>query len=359
MDRFAKLLHKCKEEKSRGNAQQLLASIRETGLERHRSLGNNLVSTLAELGSLHDAQQIFDDLVHRNSRSWNSLISGYVKHGRLKQALALYNTMPKEDSLHLNVYTFVALINACAKLKDLEQGLCLHAEVDKFGWINRDLFIGSSLVYMYAKCGFVSRAQEMFDKLVVQDEVCWNAILAAYAQVGESQNVFQLFNQMLEECRKPDLVTFISVLNACSHAGEVWNGEKHFEAIAREYDLLPVAEHYACMIDLLGRSGCIEKVIVMLKDIPMQPNKMVWLTMLGACRKWGYVNLGRCAFEHVLQLDAKDGSAYICMANIYTEAEMQDEAMRIETMGVENQASLKSRQHMTNISPQCFAFLLE
>ena len=247
---------------------------------------------------------------------------------------------------------------------------------------------------MYSKCGMVLKAHNVFDNLRVRDEVSWtsliagyakhglandalncledmqvkgvspdalswNALIAGYAHLGESESVFHVLDRMISENVRPSVDTLISVLTACSHAGLVSEGEIYFKEIRNNWGFILTPEHCTCMVDLLGRAGHIDKAISLIKKMPFHPSAVVWHSLLGACRKWGYVDLGRCAFEHVLQLDVKDGSAYICMANIYTEAEMQDEAMRVETMGVENQASLKSRQHMTNISPQCFAFLLE
>jgi pentatricopeptide repeat protein len=326
------------------------------GLERDTHLGSALLDMYAKCDLLDDARALFHKLPEADVVSWTALITGCVEHGYVDRALECYEEM-KNAGVVTNPKALVSILKAYSNIGSIENTQEVHCEIIGKGW-EGDIVAASTLAHAYAKCGSCEEAKHVFDELPARDDVCWNVVLAAYAQAGESWYVLRLLDAMLEERRKPDLVAFIGVLNACSHGGEVGKGERCFAAIG-EYDLLPKAEHYACVIDLLGRSGCIDKMIRMLNDIPVLPDKMMWLAMLGACRKWGFVESGRCAFEHAVELDARDGSAYICMANIYSEAKLQEEAMRVETMGVANEAWLKSGQNAADIPLQCLAFLLE
>eukprot|EP00250_Pteridium_aquilinum_P033305 c5425_g1_i1 orf=1-645(-) len=149
---LACILQTCRKHRDRPLAIRLHAYMQKIGLEASTSLGNYLVPMLVDVGCIRDAQQVFDRLLHINEWSWDSLISGYVNHGKPHHALLLYQKMPKDGSLQPLRPTFVSLLRACVKLKDLEAGLELHTDVAKRGLLKRDLFVGSTLVDLYAKC---------------------------------------------------------------------------------------------------------------------------------------------------------------------------------------------------------------
>eukprot|EP00250_Pteridium_aquilinum_P021348 c25097_g11_i1 orf=2-610(-) len=148
---FVYILQKCRKDKILENGVRLHTYMRDHGLEAHRSLGNYLVPMLVDVGRINDAQEVFDRLAYRNEYSWNSLLTGYVKCGKSQHALSLYQKM-QDDSLHPSGHTFVALLNACAKLRDEKNGRELHTEIVRKG-LERDFLVGSTLVNMYAKCG--------------------------------------------------------------------------------------------------------------------------------------------------------------------------------------------------------------
>ena len=187
---------------------------------------------------------------------------------------------------------------------------------------------------MYAKCGSLEEAEVVFGKLLVQDVVSWTALITGYALLGDSEHVFYTIDRMIETGAKPDIITLMSVLNACSQGGLVEKGQLYFETFITNYGLSPTIEHYNCIIDLLCRAGHIDKAIGMTKKMPFHPGIVVWHTILGACRKWSNIELGRYAFERAIQLDDKDVSVYVCMCNIYVDASMEEEAMAIDAMRV-------------------------
>eukprot|EP00250_Pteridium_aquilinum_P024001 c28122_g1_i1 orf=183-722(+) len=156
---FAGILHNCAKEKDQACGLLLYAHLRAHGMETHISLGNYLVSMLVEVGSIQDAQQVFERLAHRNKWSWNSLISGYIKCGQPHNAFTLFEKMQSDDSVQPNSHTFMALVKACGKYKNLSRGLEIHFEVARIGLLDS---IGSALIDMYAKCGSIAKAQEVF-----------------------------------------------------------------------------------------------------------------------------------------------------------------------------------------------------
>ena len=273
-------------------------------------------------------QEVFDSFLSPNTVSWNALITGYTKHGAAQEALNCFEKM-QHDNVPPDLVTFVSCLKACSQLGASEKGQELHGAITSEG-LEKDVFIGSALIDMYCNCGILSRAQEVFDNLVIRDSVTWNALLAGYAQLGETEKVCNILNGMLEEGLRPSMVTFVSVLNACSHAGLVDEGNMYLVKLSENYGMLPSLEHHNCVVDLLGRAGQLNKAVHFIEFMPFLPNLVVWHTILSACRKWSNVQLGTHIFEHALELDDKDLSTYSYMSNIFLDAGMQEDAEIIQ-----------------------------
>jgi pentatricopeptide repeat protein len=179
---------------------------------------------------------------------------------------------------------------------------------------------------MYCKCGDLDKAQEVFEQLPLRNIVPWNALMAGYAQLGQANVVIDLYRKARMDDLVPNVVTFVALLSACSHDGLLEEGEKLFDEIQRVYHLTPALEHYTCMMDLFGRSGCFNKVYTLLDRVLYSGHLPLFLSLLGACGKWGNVTLGRWAFEQAVRLDTKCSVAYVGMKNIYAAAAMHTEA---------------------------------
>lgn len=288
-----------------------------------------LVDMYAKCGSLEDARKVFDMLPRKNVVTWNSMIAGYAQQGMGDEALCLYSSMQQEGITEPDSVTFLCLLQACAAEAALPLGRQLHEQIQKRG-LQADVVLGTGLVDMYAKCGSMSDAQKVFDALHERNTEAWSALIAGYTRQGNSEAVFDLFHTMRQGGVKPNSVTFLSVLTVCSHVGLVDKGREYFGVMSTEYSIAPCIEHYICMLDLLGRAGLLEEALGMAKTMPFRPNAAVWRTLLGACRKWGNVEVGRRAFEFAMSLNEKDPSAYSLMSNIYASAEMWDEAKEMQ-----------------------------
>ena len=291
-------------------------------LEKDIVLGNALIDMYAKCQMLSNACKVLQELPCRNVVTWSTLIAGHAQQGHGQEALNCFEKM-QHDNVSPDLATVVSCLKACSQLGASEKGQEIHAAITSEG-LEKDVFIGSALIDMYCNCGILSRAQEVFDNHVIRDSVTWNALLAGYAQLGESDKVFSILNGMLEEGQRPSMVTFVSVLNACSHAGLLERGPMFFDAIDNNYDLIPNLKHCTCIVDLLGRAGLIDKAAEFINNMPLHPDIAVWLILLGACRKWNNVDLGRYAFEHAVQLSESDSTAYVCMSNIYMNASTQE-----------------------------------
>ena len=155
---------------------------------------------------------------------------------------------------------------------------------------------------MYARCGCLDVALNMFEKLSMRDYVSWNALITGYAQLGRHANVFSFFNRMINEGMEPDVVTFLVILGVCSQAGMFAKGQMYFEAMSKHYGISPIFKHY-CMIDLLVQTHQIENAMTMIRNVVFHRDPIAWCIALGACKKWGNVVLGREIFDYITNLD--------------------------------------------------------
>ncbi|KAH7438147.1 hypothetical protein KP509_04G002600 [Ceratopteris richardii] len=282
-------------------AGSLHAEIARQGLLDHdQNIGNALVDMYAKLGLLSKAQEVFDKLPYHDVVSWTALIAGYAKDGQGKKALKCYDEM-QLDGFSPDPATYVCILNACASIGAIEQGKEVHVQLGRNGLLEKDLNIGNALIDMYAKCGLMEKAREVFGNLDVRDVVSWTALIAGYAKLGKSVDVFSMFERMITEGERPDLVTFTSIMSACSHTGLVDSGQAWFEAMSKEYGLNATAQQVFSMVDLLSRAGYLDQAIKMVKNMKSDTDCVLWHSLLNACQKWGNVEIARKAFKQAMQ----------------------------------------------------------
>ena len=332
------LVEKCRKHEDLNSTLRLYTYIQQkSGLASQKWLVNSLLSIINEISKKETLSVVLSGC---SESLWNALIRGFATCGKPRLAINIYQQMlnkkqkkGKENNGDLCPcpHTFVALLQACAKLKDPETGELIHEHVTRIGLLEKDSFVGSSLIQMYVKCGLIQSAQEVFDSMQQRDIAGWNALFTGYTRQGESKLVLEIFDKMINEGIKPDDVTFLSILSACSHAGSVEKGRLYFDALGKEYGIEPTIKHYNCMVDLFGRAGQIKEALSMLRSMPFSPDLVVWTTLLASCRKWGNVEIGRQAFEAALRLDDKHMAAYNAMFNLYVDANMWEEAKQIES----------------------------
>ncbi|KAJ7564253.1 hypothetical protein O6H91_02G009700 [Diphasiastrum complanatum] len=324
---FVLLLKACASLAALEQGKQLHSEIIKRGFQSDVVVGNTLVHMYAKCGCTEHGRELFDNMSERDVVSWNAMIGGYAQNGLGKDALALYDQM-KQEGMQSNNVTFILLLQACASLAALEQGKQLHSEIIKRGFQSK-VIVGNTLVDMYAKCGCTEDARELFDNMSERDVVSWSAMIAGYAQNGLGKEALALYEQMQREGTKPNEVTFISVLSACAHSGLVDQGCYFFDSMCKNHGVTPTKEHYACMVDLLGRAGCLADAELFINKMPIQPNSVVWMTLLGAARNHGHAEIGRRAFDRVVKLEPKNAAPYVLLSNIYAAAGKKDELAKI------------------------------
>ena len=332
------LLKACHGSESLAMGEKIHSEAVKTGLlGKSVVLGNAIIDMYVKCNMLEKGKGVFEDeLLERDTASWNTMINGYSRHGLDHEAVGLFLRMQEERLSPPNAITFVCVLKACGSIGALEMGEEIHSEVSKGGVIKRNIILGNALVDMYAKCGMLGHAQQVFDELPVRDTASWNALIAGYAQFGLSKMVFCLFMEMNVQNVVPDLITFLVLLNTCSHSGLVEEGQVMFDGMHDVYQLPPTVEHYACMVDLFSRAGYFEKAVLEIEKVSAFERLPLWWSLLGACSKWLNVEVGKWAFEQAVEVDQKCADTYICMRNIYAAAGMLNEAEKIEAERVKN-----------------------
>ncbi|KAJ7250553.1 hypothetical protein O6H91_19G018800 [Diphasiastrum complanatum] len=319
-------------------------------------VGTAIVTMYGKCGSLKDARKMFDKMLERNLVSWNAMIAAYTQHGYGKEALELFKQMQLEG-LHPDKVTLVSILDACASVTFLEIGRYIHAWIVN-DTVNSDVSINTAVLNMYGKCGELEDAQGLFDGMPHRDTVSWNALIAAYSQHGEGAFARKLFGQMQWEGTNPNQVSLVSILSACSHAGLMEEGFHYFCAINVDHGIVPLMDHYACMVDLLGRSGRLNDACTFVMSMPFKPGAVVWMTLLGACRVYKNVELAKWAAEQLLEVDNQNDAPYVVLSNIYAAAGRWEDVVRVRTMMKERCVKRQPGRSLIEVEGKVHEFLV-
>ncbi|RVX22073.1 Pentatricopeptide repeat-containing protein [Vitis vinifera] len=291
-----------------------------------------------------------------NVISFTSLMAGFIKVGRPKSALLIFCKM-LESWVLPNAFTFATVVNACSMLADLRTGQKIHSHVETFG-VQCNLVVCSSLIDMYGKCNNVDDARRVFDGMDYRNVVSWTsmitAVINACASLGrlvsgkvahaavirrghESNDVVASAlvdmyakcgcigysdKEMLDRRIKPNDVTFVGVLHACSHSGLVDDGLEYLHSMHKKHGVVPDTKHYTCVVDMLGRTGRLDEAHQLAKSIQVEPDQgaLLWGTLLSASRLYGRVDIAVEASKWLIESNQQVAAAYVTMSNTYAMA---------------------------------------
>lgn len=344
---FAGLLTVCVKMKELRLTKQVHCQVLVAGFSPNVVLSSSVVDAYAKCGELGDARKLFDQMGRRDVLAWTTLISGYAKWGHMESARALFDLMPERnpvswtalisgyarnsrghEALELftkmmmlrikpDQFTFSSCLCASANLGSLKHGKQIHGHLIRINSRPNSIVL-SSLVDMYSKCGGLELAKQVFDVAAdKQDVVLWNTVLTAFAQHGSGEKAINLFAEMVRAGVKPDRITFLVLLSACSHSGLVHEGLRFFDSMNHDHNIVPDQEHYACLIDILGRAGRFNEVMHHLRKMPWRPDDRVWNALIGVCMIHGNVGMGRIAAKHLLELDPQSPATYVLLSSFY------------------------------------------
>ncbi|KAL4581108.1 hypothetical protein LXL04_017317 [Taraxacum kok-saghyz] len=282
-------------------------------------IGNAVVDMYAKLGNVENARELFDRIGVKDVVSWNTMITGYGQNGLASEAIEVFQKMVETEHVTPNQGTWASIIPAYAHIGALKQGQKCHSTVLKTGLIP-DVFIGICLIDFYGKCGKVKDAMSLFNEIPKSSSVPWNAVISCFGIHGHGETSLKLFKNMTDSGARPDSITFISLLSACSHSGLIEEGEQCFKVMEKDYGIKPGLKHYGCFVDLLGRAGELQKAYDFIKNMPLKPDGSIWGALLGACRIYGNTNLGKVVSEKLLEIDSGNVGYYVLLSNIYANA---------------------------------------
>ncbi|KAG8387893.1 hypothetical protein BUALT_Bualt02G0068800 [Buddleja alternifolia] len=263
--------------------------------------------------------------------SWTSVISGLVQNFQSKKAFNAFRQM-LQAGLTPTAFTIGSLLPASASIADLRHGKEIHGYSMVMGFEN-DVYVRSAFIDMYAKCGLISEALSLFQEMFGKTTVTWNSMIFGCANHGYCQKAIELFNQMLrEEETKLDHLTFTAVLTACSHGGMVDLGKSLFELMQDKYEILPRVEHYACMVDLLGRAGKVDEAYGFIQRMPIEADLFVWGALLGACKQHNCIDIAEIAAEELAKLEPKSSGSSALLFNLYADSSRWGKAVKMKEM---------------------------
>ncbi|KAM3748952.1 hypothetical protein ACB098_05G147100 [Castanea mollissima] len=314
---------------------ELHCNILKNGLDGRCRVGTAITDMYAKCGRLDLAHHTFQRMSERDSVCWNSMITSCSQNGKSEEAIDLFRQMGKGGTKY-DCVSISAALSACAALSSLHYGKEIHGFMIK-GAFSSDGFAESALIEMYAKCGNLDSARCVFDMMQGKNEVSWTNMISAYGNHGHLKESLTLFHEMLENGIQPDHVTFLAIISACAHAGQVDSGAHYFRCMTEEYGIPARMEHYACMVDLFGRAGRMNKASETIKNMPFAPDAGVWGTLLGACRVHGNVELAEVASRHLFDLDPQNSGYYVLLSNIHADAGQWGSVLKIRSLMKERQ----------------------
>jgi pentatricopeptide repeat protein len=288
---------------------------------------NTMITTYAKGGDLVLARKIFDQIPNKDLISWSSLVCGYSQASHFSDALEVFREMQRAK-MEPDAIVIASVLSACAHLSALDLGKWIHDYV-KQNNIKTDVIMENSLIDMYAKCGSVQEALQVFKEMKEKDTLSWNSIIMGLANNGFEDDALNIFHTMLTEGFRPNEVSFLGVLIACANRNLVQKGLDHFESMKSAHKLEPQMKHYGCVVDLLGRDGQLEKALRFIDEMPVAPDPVVWRILLGACQTHGDVAIAEVVTKKLNDLEPGNSGNYTLLSNTYASVDRWSDAITV------------------------------
>ncbi|KAK7398983.1 hypothetical protein VNO78_10158 [Psophocarpus tetragonolobus] len=312
---------------------KLLHSIAvKIGLQSNEYCETGFISFYFKAGEFGSARMVFGENSDPKLGSWNALIGGLSQAALPRDALTMFLHM-RRCGFAPDGVTMVSVISACGNIGNLSLALQLHTCVFQAEAAERtDILVLNSLIDMYGKCGRMDLAHKVFAMMEERNVSSWTSMIVGYGMHGHVKEALGCFWRMREAGVRPNYVTFIGVLSACVHGGAVQEGRFYFDMMKNVYGITPQLQHYGCMVDLLGRAGLLDDARRMVEEMPMKPNSVVWGSLMGACEKYGNVDMAEWVAKHLQELEPWNDGVYVVLSNIYADRSLWKEVERIRSV---------------------------
>lgn len=329
---FSALLKACANSGHQRLAIQLHSMITKCGLGSSLSVQNSLVHVYGSLcGDVESSRRLFDRMACRDVVSWTSIIRAYSSVEKYADSMEFFSRLQFDEGLKPNEMTIASLLPACRFFSSLRRGQAVHAYIIRNG-CSMNMIVGAALVSMYSHCGHLGSAILVFDSLQEQNVVLWTSMIEGYSINGQFNSALKLFHSMEENGVKPNFVTLVVILSACSHGGLIDDGWKIFNSMKEKFGIEPRSEHHTCMVDMLGRAGQLGEAEKFIKTMGLRPSASIFGSLLGACQVYCNVELGERMAYRLFELEPNNAANYVMLSNIYAAVSRWDDVGRIRQL---------------------------
>lgn len=295
--------------------------------ERDEVAATVMINYYSECGYIKEALLLFQDVKIKDTVCWTAMINGLVRNKEMNKALELFREMQMEN-VSPNEFTAVCVLSACSDLGALELGRWVHSFVENQK-MELSNFVGNALINMYSRCGNINEAKRVFKGLRDKDVISYNTMISGLAMHGDSFKAIKEFRDMVNRGFRPNQVTLVALLNACSHGGLLDIGLEVFNSMWRVFNVEPQIEHYGCIVDLLGRVGRLEEAYRFIENMPIEPDHIMLGALLSACKIHGNMELGEKIAKRILESENSDSGTYVLLSNIYASSGKWKESTKV------------------------------
>ncbi|GMY05289.1 pentatricopeptide repeat-containing protein At2g17210 [Fagus crenata] len=327
------------------------------GYESNELVLNSLMDAYAKCNFVELAWELFDAMEKRDVISWSTMIAGFTYCGKPDEAIAVFQEMAHAQE-KLNVVTIINLLEACSASAELRRSMWAHGISIRRG-LEAEVAVGTAIIEMYSKCGAIEDSRKAFEQIPEKNIFSWSAMIAAYGMNGFAHEALALLAEMKKHGVKPNAVTALSVLSACSHGGLIEEGLCFFNSMVQDHGVEPGLEHYSCMVDMLGRAGQLDSAMDLIKKMPggLEAGASVWGALLSACRSHGNSKLGVGAVSRVLELEPLNSSGYLLASSMYASGGSWVDAARMRRLVKERGVRVVAGYSLVHVNNKACRFL--
>ncbi|KAL4033428.1 hypothetical protein IC575_006515 [Cucumis melo] len=336
--------------------QLLHAFVIKAAMDLNVFVATALLDVYAKCGLMKDAVSVFESMPDRSVVTWSSMAAGYVQNEMYEEALALFRKA-WETGLKHDQFLMSSVICACAGLAAMIEGKQVNALLSKSGFCS-NIFVASSLIDMYAKCGGIEESYKVFQDVERRNVVLWNAMISGLSRHARSLEVMILFEKMQQMGLSPNDVTFVSVLSACGHMGLVKKGQKYFDLMIKEHHLAPNVIHYSCMVDTLSRAGQTFEAYDLISKMPFNASASMWGSLLASCRTHGNLELAEFAAKKLFDIEPHNSGNYLLLSNMYAANGKWDEVAKMRKLLKESDVKKERGKSWIEIKDKVHLFMV-
>ncbi|KAK2662643.1 hypothetical protein Ddye_001217 [Dipteronia dyeriana] len=324
---YPALLKACARLRGLEEGMQIHGYVFKLGFQGDLFVQNALINMYGKCEEIEFSCAIFNQMDQKSVASWSAIIAAHAKVGLWYECLMLLGEMNSEGCWRPEETTLVTVLSACTHLGALNLGRCTHGSLLR-NISELNIIVQTSLIDMYVKCGCLAKGLCLFQMLPQRNRLSYSVLISGLAMHGRGQEALRLFSEMIRQGLEPDDVVYVGVLSACSHAGLVNEGLRCFERMISEHGIVPTLQHYCCMVDLMGRAGLLGEALELIKRMPVEPNDVVWRSLLSACKVHHDLEIGEIAAKNLFQLSSQNPSDYVVLSNMYARAQRWDDVAR-------------------------------